>query len=152
ASTAAKKTQNVALATRVAARNKEVVALTKAHEALKGASDTLRQQPDEPGANLVLGKFTCFAKGDWKKGLPMLVKGSDENLNTLAEKDLAKPTDGGERVSVGDGWWELAETEVVKARKAKIRQRAAYWYRLARPSLQGLALTKIDRRLESLVD
>src|SRR5262249_33716111 len=97
AGAAAKKTQSVALSTKVAARNKEVLALTKVHEKVKSASEALRQQPEDPGANLVMGKYVCFDKGDWGKGLPLLVKGSDGQLQALAEKDLAKPTDSAEQ-------------------------------------------------------
>ncbi|MBI3877243.1 MAG: hypothetical protein HY300_15015, partial [Verrucomicrobia bacterium] len=40
--------------------------------------------PDDPGANLAVGQFLCFVKGDWESGLPLLAKSDDNVLKTLA--------------------------------------------------------------------
>ncbi len=36
-----------------------------------------RRTRGTPQANLVVGRYLCFTKGDWKKGLPLLALGSD---------------------------------------------------------------------------
>ena len=45
-----------------------------------------------PPANLTVGKYYCFQKGDWEKGLPMLALGQDETLKALPpRKSPASP-------------------------------------------------------------
>ena len=57
-------------------------------EELREAQATLAKDPKDPQANLVVGRYLCFTKGDWKKGLPLLALGSDETLKGLAEQEL----------------------------------------------------------------
>ena len=86
---------------------------------------TLKEKPDDPDANLIVGKYQCFTKGDWDKGMPMLAKGSDEKWKALAEKDIAGADSANEQVKLGDAWWDVS------------KERAVYWYRLALPGLVG---------------
>ena len=58
------------------------------YEAVKAAQLTLEKTPDNPAANLVLGKYFSFVKGDWAKGVPMLALGKDEDFSALAKQDL----------------------------------------------------------------
>jgi len=54
-------------------------------DAISAYAKTLPEKPDDPVSNAHLGRFTCFAKDDWERGLPMLAKGSDVGLRGLAE-------------------------------------------------------------------
>jgi hypothetical protein len=37
----------------------------------------MEDNPAEPGANLAAGRFLCFHKDDWERGVPMLALGSE---------------------------------------------------------------------------
>ena len=58
----------------------EVAEITKAFETAKAAKATLEKTPDDPEANLAMGKYFCLVKGDWDKGVPMLALGQDGPL------------------------------------------------------------------------
>jgi glycosyltransferase involved in cell wall biosynthesis len=68
-------------------------------EVLK-AEKTIAERPDDTEANDTLGRYYAI-QGIWDKALPRLVKGSDDFLRILAEKDLA----GGDPYALGESWW-----------------------------------------------
>lgn len=110
----------------------------------------LRAEPANPEANAATGKYLCFVKGDWDRGVLMLALGSDPSLKAIAEKELDELTPTRPE-QVGDGWWERAEEEVGTIQK-RTRARAAYWYRKALPGLSGFARDLIQKRLDSLAE
>ena len=61
-------------------RAREAQEAQKAFVDVKAALETLKQQPDDPGANLVAGRYYALIRGNWYKGLLQLAKGSDERL------------------------------------------------------------------------
>ena len=95
----------------------EVAELVKAYEDVKAAKVTLEKTPDDPEANLVVGKYLCFVKGDWDKGLPMLALGKDDALKAVAEEELAGCASSTEQAKLGDDWWDLAEKQTGTAKK-----------------------------------
>ena len=52
---------------------------------------TLESTPTDAAANVLIGRFLCFVKGDWESGLARLALGGDESLRATAEKDAAVP-------------------------------------------------------------
>ena len=130
-------------------RLKELEQAKKAFTEIESAIETLKGNPDDPDTNSIVGRYTCFVKGDWDRGLPMLAKGSDETLRSLARKDMRRPTVPGDQVVLADGWYDLADSERGSAKK-HIQLRAAHWYWLAAPNVKGLEKTKIERRMKSL--
>ena len=119
------------------------------------AQKVLVQKADDPDANLVVGRFYCFAKGDeksWAQGLPRLAKGSDATLKALAEAEIAPGRDASnsaEMLKLADLWYQGASAADV-SRRADLLRRAAYWYRTAQPELQGFSKSKSQRRLEEI--
>ncbi|HYE17092.1 MAG TPA: trypsin-like peptidase domain-containing protein [Tepidisphaeraceae bacterium] len=119
----------------------------------KAAIDKLVAAPDDAEANLSAGRFYCFVRADFARGLPMLAKGGDAALKAVAEADQAlTPEDSADAMKgAGDGWWEQATREAKNAQaRHQCRVRAAYWYRQAEPELRGLAQALVRQRLESL--
>ena len=123
----------------------------------KAANATLTAQPDDPDANLTVGKVKCFLKDDWKFGPPILLKGNDDALKDLAQQDSAGPTESADRLKLADAWWDLADKRAADKSEAArkddwtikpMRVRAAYWYQKALPGLSGLALTKAQKRID----
>ena len=81
-----------ALASIVQKRIQTVETLRTAHDRFAQQLQKLKTSPDDPAANLAVGSYLCFSKGEWEKGLPMLAKGSDANLKQLADLDMSRPT------------------------------------------------------------
>jgi WD40 repeat protein len=111
----------------------------------------LRDKPDDPTANLAIGRFRCLIKGDWDNGVLLLARGSDERLRQVARLDVKRPVEAAEQVEVGDGWWDLAEPERGVVRD-NLRRRAGHWYRLAAPKLAGLNEARIQQRIKQIRD
>lgn len=149
AATQAKKAQNLVLINRTTARSKEIADLKARFEKLKKAREALTSNPDDPTANLAVGQYECFTKGNWDVGLPLLAKGSDASIQALAGRDLARPTEVAELVTLGDGWWDLGEKETGPSREI-LRRRAGLWYEKAGGKLTGLSATKVQKRLHEL--
>ncbi len=134
------------LATEIRARNQEVGQIAEAYTATLGALATLAHDPSNPAANLTFGKYHCFVKGDWDKGLPMLALGSDPVLKDLATTEISDVSDPTVQVKLGDGWWDLAG-KADETTKERLTARAAYWYRQAAPAMVGLVKDKVEKRL-----
>jgi hypothetical protein len=146
----AKKSNNVALAARALARSREVAEAKTLFTAMKGVLETLAKNPDDPAANLEVGRFLCFVKGSWDLGLRFVVKSSDPFLKPLAEKELALPVAPIERTAVADAWIDLADKEKSALRKNRLQAHARGIYESALPDATGLLKAKIEKRLEAL--
>jgi hypothetical protein len=147
AEASAKTINDPSLLAKVQAVSRDAAQIQKESNAVKVHRKTLEDKPDDPAANLAMGRFLCLAAGDWEQGLPMLSKGSDADLKALALRDLARPSEGPELAALGDAWWTLSEKESGAAGKKRLRARAWTWYKLALPSTTGLAKVKIEARL-----
>ena len=108
-----------------------------------------RRTPDDPAANLAVGRYLCFGLGDWEQGFVHLAKGPDGSLKDLAAKSLKGPSDAAALADLGDVWFAAAEKAKGKD-KADLRAGAAYWYTLAEPGLNGLVKTVVEKRLKDL--
>ncbi|HZK81142.1 MAG TPA: hypothetical protein VFC46_08755 [Humisphaera sp.] len=146
AETQAKTSRDVALYNDAHAKADEAQAALREAQKVKIAQEKLKQHPDDPGANLVVGKFLCFVKGDWEGGLHSLSHGSDRTLAAVAALDVANPSDPKAQLAVGDAWSALSQNPKVGVKIGAAR-RAAYWYRKAVPGLSGLEKIGAQKRL-----
>jgi serine/threonine protein kinase/Leucine-rich repeat (LRR) protein len=146
---AARKAKDNALTKQTVDREKSLAAEKQQWETIQKTAAMLVEKPDDPAANLAMGRYLCFAVGDWEQGLPMLAKGDDATLKELAAKGLANPTEGAVQSGLGDDWWNAAEAAKGKA-KTDLQQGAAYWYSKAVANLTGLAKTRVEKRLKDL--
>ncbi len=144
--TAAQQANDPLLVKAIVAQGHRVVALRAEYEKVQAALKTLTQQPDDSEAHLLVGRYLCLVREDWPKGLPHLAKGSDPDLKSAAEKDLAHPTDVRGQMDVADLWWELAQ-KYSGPEKEAIARRAGWWYAQALPQATGLDKTKATIRL-----
>ena len=112
---------------------------------VKPAADRLKLAPDDPDANLALGKFRCFTQSRWEDGLKLLAKGSNPSLKSLAELDLATPRMGAVEIKVADQWWEFAQA-AMDAEKRAATARARFWYGRALAGLTGLERGRAETR------
>jgi hypothetical protein len=133
----------------IRAQLKAAQATIAEYERTKGAFQKLATSADDPAANLTVGKFYCFYKGDWSKGIPLLLKGGDAKLKALAEAEASVPEDGQKRKDLADAWWDWSEAQA-SGTKTKAREHAGEWYRKAAEQLKGLPKAAVDKRLEQL--
>jgi formylglycine-generating enzyme required for sulfatase activity len=119
----------------------------KAFVLVREAKQTLIAQPDDPAANLAYGKFLCFAKGDWHRGLPHLARSPDTALAKLAARDFEESTKPDEQLAIADAWWEAADAEPMAARK-NVLLHAAMWYYRASFNLAGTQKTLAEKRIK----
>jgi hypothetical protein len=111
------------------------------------ARTKLAQEPANPAASLIDGRFRCFVAGQWKVGLPLLAHSDHAALSAAAKQDLAGTTESIKAVQLGDAWFDLAAADPAMA---GAYHRAGYWYRQAAETAQGLEKVKIDKRLEQI--
>jgi len=149
AQAAARTSKDKALVNQTALHEKQIAEIEAAYASSKPAILTLASRSADPAANLAAGRFYCFIKGDWDKGLPMLALGSDVGLKALAAKELAGVSGTGGQVALGDAWWDVGETEKGMERD-RIREHGARWYDEAISSLGGLARAKAEKRLKDV--
>ena len=130
-------------------RKRELDQQKAKYVAVRKAQESLQAHPDDPDANLIVGRWLCFVKGEWEKGLPNLAKGADEKLSQLAKTDVSNPTDAKEQLALADRWWEVGEKEAGSSASI-VKQRAVQWYSQALPQLTGLDKAKAEQRLHDL--
>jgi len=143
----AAKTKDVGLAARAKNKAGEIQNMAKETKAAAEARKKLDAAPDDPEANLVVGRYTCFIKGDWDAGLKMLAKGSDEKLKAIGLKDTESTDKPDAMVAMGDSWWNFGDKEKSSTVKTSIQRRARFWYEKALPDIGGLVKAKIEKRM-----
>ncbi len=153
---AAPSSRNPAMRKRVAEKDKEFQALKKEFSLVSAARVQLKEDPTDAEANLTLGKYYCFTKGQWEQGLPMLAGGSDVELKQLATGEIAGPADPAAMAGLADDWWRFAEKKKKRRQPTNkiIRHaqlRAAHWYQKSLPGLDDPARATALQRLEQLV-
>jgi hypothetical protein len=133
----------------IADRKADVQAFQKDYQAVAAAKDKLKDAPDDPDANLAVGRYLCFFHGRYEEGLPLLAKGSDDILKDTAKKDLAQPADVTAQTAVGDLWWDLGFNKNDRL-KMHVHERALYWYEPAEAKATGQAKTKLTDRIKKI--
>jgi hypothetical protein len=123
--------------------------MKKEYDKVKDSNEVLALNPNDPGANLALGRFLVFCKGAYARGLPLLSRGSDPFLQELAIKDLSDPAGPVVRLALGDSWWNGAVQSKNTRLWPRFRERASYWYAKAWPSLQGLDKERLRTKIRA---
>jgi hypothetical protein len=153
AGTAARKAGATKLADTAAARQKEAEFWKGQFEKTKAAMDTLKSNPNDPEANLLVGKYLFLGKEDFEEGVKYLAKGSDARLKDAAEKDI-KAGQGGEteELAAADAWYDLGMAkDTDPLQRPAFQMRAHYWYKEAIPDATGLNKTKAEKRAAELL-
>ena len=107
---AAQKSRQIALVKEFAAKAEALKKQQASLQQYRQALAVMENDPAEPAANLTAGRYLCFVKSDWERGVPMLALGSDAELKAVALKELRGARSGQEPAAIGDAWWDLAET------------------------------------------
>jgi hypothetical protein len=150
AESAAIKSRHVSTAKLAGARVKEIALFAKDAETVKSALKTLEAKPDDPDAALIAGKYYCFQRGDWAKGLPLLAAGSDAKLKEAAKKEMAAANGGPELLGVANAWYDLGKAAPDGPARRAILTRAYGHYVKVAPELTGFSKTTAEKRIEEL--
>ena len=121
----------------------------EAQEKIGPMLEKLKRSPDDPAINAAVGKYACFERGQWEKGLPLLAKSNDPALKTLATTELNKPTEPEAIAALGDGWFDEAG-KLPASNRPKILEHAASLYRIADANLSGLRKLAVEKRLAQI--
>ncbi len=115
------------------------------------AMKTLESVDDDPLANLTVGRWLWFQKGNVQQGLSHLAKCNDTSLRQLAQRKLTEqPTESETQLILADAWWKLAQTQKGEEKDSFILH-AAKWYEEVHPTLPGgLAKVRIEKRLKEV--
>lgn len=143
----ARQTNDAGLIQQASVQTRQANDSATAYAEVKEAIAALKRDPEDPEASLSVGRFRCFVRGDWDRGLPSLALGSDPLLKKLALADLARPESVGDQLSLADQWWDLAAREM-KELKLRIEARATKWYQAALPETAGLRQAQVRTRLQ----
>ncbi|HEY2148368.1 MAG TPA: hypothetical protein VGH32_10550 [Pirellulales bacterium] len=138
---------NGPIAAQLKSRPAEIEQLKKEFAKASEAQAKLKNEPDDPGANLTVGYFQGPMKGDFPRGLPFLAKCSDAALADLAKNELAGSADPAEHAKLADGWWDAAEHQREPA-KSHTRAHAVALYEKSLPHLKGLTKAEAESRIK----
>ncbi len=132
-------------------RRNEVRKLANEFNELADVRAALKTNPDDPAANLAMGRWLYSQRGDWEQALPHLAKSSSSAMKSLASEELnSPPTEPANKIRLADAWWALSEKVEGKEREA-LQLHAGQWYEQAAEELpKGLAKEKIARRLADI--
>jgi hypothetical protein len=130
-------------------RQQAVKAKADAHAKVKDAFDTLSAAPTDAPANARAGRFLCFVKNDWARGLPMLALGEDGKVRDLATQDLKGTDKPAEQAALADAWFDLAET-FEPLEKSGPYARAADYYQRSIASLSAIAKRRAENRMAEI--
>jgi hypothetical protein len=140
----AKRLRDKEIMTGLADRKKLSTVMGREFRLVKEHEQTLLSKPDDPEANALLGRYECFVRGDWEKGLPMLAKGNDEKLKTLANLEQKKNRSSTDLMALANGWYEHGKDQA-EPLQLRSYQRAKDWYKKAEPV--GIAKVLADKNL-----
>jgi len=85
-------------------RRSDVQAAHPRWQEYRKAQAQLETMPDDPQANLLVGRRMCFVLGQWDRGLMHLARGSDDALRQLADADLNSGDDLDAAQTMADQW------------------------------------------------
>ena len=136
-------------AARLRAYQQEVARLAKAFRDAQKEMKRLAADPENPAANLGLGKFYCLWKNAWERGLPLLAKGSDFDFRSLARREAEAVGDDEQQIALGDLWLQMARTLKKTERDAAL-VRAGRWLAPMAARSTGLRRETLMRKLEAV--
>jgi hypothetical protein len=151
ADSAAAKTRNLELREEAREWRGELRRRRAMFEEARLARDKLKDAPDDPQANLTVGKYLCFARGEWKAGLEHLSRGADAPLARVATLELARqplpaPEDD---LALADAWWAYAKNDKSEFR-TRLQGRAIDWYMDTLPKLDAPTARQVEQVLDDI--
>ncbi len=117
---------------------KEIIALFKKADVMQ---TKLLEDPASQEALAFVGRYHCFIKKSFDKGLPLLAKSSDASTRSAAEIELKQNRQPADWAAAGDAWLASAKAEKALVFRHGMARRAIFWYDQAAQELTGLRKT-----------
>jgi hypothetical protein len=146
----ARRAQEAALVEKLQGLDKEIAALRAEQARLKPMMETLKDNPNDPDANLAAGSYFCFTRDQWERGLPHLARCTDPELSEAATAEISKPEAPEDQVKLARSWREAARKKSTRI-KAGCEQRALLWYETALQGTKGLARIELQQEVDRFV-
>jgi len=126
----------------------EVERLRVEYELVEKAQSALDRDDANPDARWTVGRWFCFIKNDWDRGLGYLASANDASIREIAHRELqGVSVDAAERIALADSWWKAAQNVDEDIRHG-VLLRARHWYtQIDRDSLSGFEQDKTDQRV-----
>lgn len=121
-------------------------ALAKEFKSVESSFRRLKDSPEDPAASDAVGRFLCFMRELWTRGLPYLSRGADVEIRAAAQADLASAP------LAGDLWWDWAEKQSAKNVREAVRLRAAGCYERSLDGLPEAERARAEKRIKSVYD
>jgi hypothetical protein len=147
---AARKMRSIALVVAMRKKQAEVERLQKEFQRWQPFADRLAKNPKDAAANFELGKYQALVKGNWERGLPMLIQGKGA-LQALAGMDLATTKANSGQLAVATRWQAAADT-LDPTFQTQARLRAYYWYQQALNDANEKTRPTIEVKLKEIAD
>jgi hypothetical protein len=109
----------------------------------------LLDAPEDPEANVTVGKYFAGEAQRFDIAIPLLAHGSDADLKAVADMEILKPSGSGQQVELGDRWYDLGKKAKTPLKEAFL-SRSFTWYKSAQPSLTGISKEKIKQRIDEI--
>jgi hypothetical protein len=108
----------------------------------------LLDNPSDPAANTVAGRYYAFTLRRWDVGFAMLSVGEDIEYARLAEMEIAKPQGVAQELELAEAWFALGGPKNVDTVAAWAR--AMHWFEHALPSLDGATKRRTEDRMNDM--
>jgi hypothetical protein len=129
-------------------RRAQIARIAAAAKPLAASLVLVQTMPDDPAANLAVGKFHCFVLEDWETGVPQLAKSNDPLLAPAATLDAAAQSGkAADQVAAGEAWLKLASDAkaVGKDDRPAVLARARELLTQAQAGLDGLEKVRVEK-------
>ncbi|MES2792657.1 MAG: hypothetical protein V4719_23800 [Planctomycetota bacterium] len=126
--------------------DKRAKLLSKEFQKIDKEANAIQQTSEGSAARTAAGRFYCFLKADWVRGLPLLAGGDDAPLKQLAERELAVPTQLKDQIALADDWWQQAEA-LTNDQRGTVQRHAGTWYQASLGTATGVERIGIMNKL-----
>ena len=126
-----------------------VVTVKAAADAKTAGEEKLASEPNDPAANLAVGRYLVFVRGDFSKGSEYLAKGSDSALAGAAQKEVAAKSDE-EKLAAAVAWSALVGSIKSPADKVKLQRHVLSVCQELLPALSGLQKGQAETQIKEL--
>jgi hypothetical protein len=150
--TIAKKLRNPIFRTEIEAQQVIVEKLARAHarslDAARKLENLDKDEDEVSAANLMIGRYH-IGIGDWPIALPFVSYSSDFHYAKLANSELSGEKTFAGRLSIADGWWDLAEKEDLLV-KRQLELHAAEIYKTLVGEATGFVKKQVEFRIAKI--
>lgn len=132
------------------ANDRRIKTLAREAEIAVTHRTTLQSDPQEPLANLAVGRYYAVVLGDWPRALPHLALATSASIQAAAHQELDKTSPASGRFKqLGDLWVAAAE-DFAAADRLAVQGRARQCYLAALQEAKGLTRAEIESKLAKL--